>query len=248
MITLYVFGPKFAVPEASPFVMKTEVQLKMAGIAYRTERASPRDAPKGKLPFIRDGERLIGDSTFIRQHLERSRPIDLDRGLGETERAAAWAIERMLEDHLYWAMLHLRWADDVNFAKGPSQFFTGVPAAVRDERRARFVDRIEAQGLGRHSPGEIAELGARSLAALSALLGEKAYLFGEAPGAVDATAFAMVAHVATPFFDAPLARAARGHRNLLAYSARMMARYYPDFPAPDRSTSDEREAASASAR
>ena len=35
MITLYGFGAGFGLPEISPFVTKTEVQLKMAGIAYR---------------------------------------------------------------------------------------------------------------------------------------------------------------------------------------------------------------------
>ncbi len=229
MIILYAFGPKFGLPEASPFVMKTEVQLKMAGVPYRIERGSPRDAPKGKLPFIRDGERVIGDSTLIRRHIETSRGIDLDAGLDAAQRAAGWAIERMLEDHLYWAMLHLRWADDANFAKGPSQFFAGLPEELRAPRRARFLEGLHAHGIGRHSANEIAELGARSLAALAALLDERRCLFGDAPSAVDATAFAMVAAVATPFFDAPLTRAARGHANLLAYGERMMARYYPGF-------------------
>jgi glutathione S-transferase len=231
MITLYGFGPKFALPEASPFVMKTELQLKLAGLPYRLERASPRDAPKGKLPFIRDGARVIADSTFIRRHIESSRQIDLEAGLGAAERATGWAIERMLEDQLYWAMLHLRWADDANFAKGPSQFFAGLPDEVRDTRRAQLLANIGAHGLGRHNAAEIAALGDRSLAALSALLGERRYLFGDAPSAVDATAAAMVVSVATPFFDGALTRAARSYANLMAYGERMMTRYYPDFAA-----------------
>jgi glutathione S-transferase len=232
MITLYGFGPGFALPDVSPFVMKAELQLKMAQVPYRLERASPREAPKGKLPFIRDGEGVIGDSSFIRRHIESSRGIDLEAGLGPAERAMGWAIERMLEDHLYWAILHLRWADDTNFAKGPSQFFAGLPDAVRDERRAQFVARIQTHGLGRHDAAEVAELGDRSLASLSALLGDRPYLFGPLPTAVDATAFAMAASAQTPFFDGTLTRRACLYANLVAYVERMRERYYPDFVFP----------------
>ena len=37
MITLFGFGAGFGLPEMSPFVTKTEVQLRMAGLAYRKE-------------------------------------------------------------------------------------------------------------------------------------------------------------------------------------------------------------------
>ena len=50
MITLYVFGPNFGVPDPSPFVLKTEVQLKMTSLPYRTAIGQLPDAPKGKLP------------------------------------------------------------------------------------------------------------------------------------------------------------------------------------------------------
>ena len=54
MITLYGFGAGFGLPEISPFVTKTEVQLKMAGLAYRKEKAKPPASPKGQLPYIVD--------------------------------------------------------------------------------------------------------------------------------------------------------------------------------------------------
>ena len=57
MIVLYGFGAGFGLPEISPFVTKTEVQLKMAGLSYRKEKAMPPSSPKGQLPYIRDGER-----------------------------------------------------------------------------------------------------------------------------------------------------------------------------------------------
>ena len=229
MITLYGFGPAFALPDPSPFVMKTEVQLQMAGLSYVKQRAAPPTAPKGKIPFIEDKGARIGDSTFIRAHVERKYGVDLDRGLTPDQRARGWAIERMLEDHLYFALLHARWMDDENFAKGPARFFGGAPAGSREAGRERVRQNLHGHGLGRHSPDEIAELGGRSLAALSGLLGNKPYLFGPAPCAADATAFAFVAGVLTPFFETRLRGFALGHKNLVAYRERMMEEHYPKF-------------------
>jgi glutathione S-transferase len=87
---------------------------------------------------------------------------------------------------------------------------------------------LHAQGLGRHSPAEIAQLGTRSIDALAVLLGDKPWLMGETPSGVDATAFGMLACVLTPFFDTPLRRAAQAHANLTAYVGRLMKRYYPE--------------------
>jgi glutathione S-transferase len=211
--------------------MKTQVQLAMAGVPYRSERGAPMTAPKGKVPYIHDGEERLGDSTFIRAHIEKEYAFDFDEGLSAKQRAQAWAIERMLEDHLYFALIHARWMDDENFAKGPAHFFDAVPEdareATRSQARERLRQNLIAHGLGRHRDDEIVELGAHSLAALSALLGNKSYLFGDAPCGADATAFGMAASILTPFFEAPLRRRAESHANLVAYRDRMMQQYYP---------------------
>src|SRR5262245_17127628 len=109
MITLYTFGPAFGLPDPSPFVTKTEVLLKMAGVPYRTDTTGFWRAPKGKLPYIDDGGTVVADSTFIRWHLEERYGIDFDRGLSSGERGIAWAFEKLCEDHLYWALVDSRW-------------------------------------------------------------------------------------------------------------------------------------------
>jgi glutathione S-transferase len=231
MITLFGFGPAFDLPDPSPFVMKTEVQLQMAGLSYVKSRAAPPAAPKGKIPYIEDKGQRIADSTFIRAHVERKYGVDLDRGLTPDLRARAWAVERMLEDHLYFALLAARWLDDENWAKGPSHFFDGAPRGAAETARERGRETLNGHGLGRHTPDEIAELGCRSLAALSALLGNKPYLFGPAPSGVDATAFAFVAGVMTPFFETKLRAFALTHKNLIGFRERMMEEHYPKFVA-----------------
>lgn len=232
MITLFCAGPGFQLPELSPYVTKTEVHLKMAKVPYRKERSTPQQAPKGKVPFIHDDEAVVPDSTFIRAHIEQKYGVDLDAGLSDKERAESWTIERLLEDHLQWASAHSRWVLKENFAKGPAHFFDGAPEEAREKLRADLYGRVSEtmyrQGIGRHSDEEIAELGARSLKALSTLLGDKPYFMGQLPTAVDATAFGVLAGILTPFFDSRLRRAAEQHENLVRYVERMMHRYYPE--------------------
>jgi glutathione S-transferase len=232
MITLYGFGPGFGLPEISPFVTKTEVQLQMMGLRYIKQRATPDTAPKGQLPYIDDAGERIGDSTFIRAHLERKHGADLDARLSGRQRAQAWAMERMIENHFSPTVSYFRWLDPVNFERGPGRWFDGLPEPARSEAkegvRARVAQAMKAVGVARHSRQEVVELGMGSLSALWVLLDGKPYLFGEEPCGVDATAFAVLAGLFTPFFDSPLRdRAVEEYPDLVAYTDRLMRRHYP---------------------
>ena len=232
MITLHTFGPGFGLPDPSPFVMKAEVLLKMAGVPYRTDPGGLSRAPKGKLPYIDDEGERIADSTFIRWHIEKKYGVDFDRGLSREERAVAWAFEKMAEDHLYWALVDARWMDDANFAKGPHAFFRRIPGLLRPVVvtmiRRRVRNTLHAHGLGRHAKAEIAALAARSIDAFADFLGAKPFCFGREPSGLDAAAFAFIAGVLCPIFTTPVRTAAERHDNLRAYVGRMTARYYPD--------------------
>lgn len=227
MIVLYTFGPLWGLPDPSPFVVKTAVQLKMSGLPFRTEKSRPPEAPKGKLPFIEDQGVRIGDSVFIREHLERKYGVDLDAGLSARQRALAWTVERVVEDHLYWATIYARWGVAENFDKGPAIFFGGAPPEVLAAARARMLDVLHGQGFGRHSLAEVASLAGRSFSALSELLGDGPYLAGEVLGGADATLFAGLSAVVTPHFDTPVRDALLAHENLVAYAETMGARFYP---------------------
>jgi glutathione S-transferase len=234
MITLFGGGPKFGLPEFSPFVAKTEVQLKMLGIPYAKELARPDQAPKGQIPFIDDEGTRVGDSYFIRAHVEKKLGKDLDAHLDPRQRAEAWAIERMLEDHLVQSLRYMRWLVPENFAKGPAHFVDGAPEAqrsrLREDLQGRMRETLRAVGVARHALDEVTEAGGRSLSALSLLLGDRSYLFGEKPAGVDATAFAMLSGILTPFFESPLRQEASSHANLVAYTGRMMKAFFPEHP------------------
>jgi glutathione S-transferase len=231
MITLHTFGPMFGLPDPSPFVTKADVLLKMSGLPYRTVIGDLRRAPKGKLPYIEDEGRIIGDSTLMRLHLEQRYGIDFDQSLSVTEKGIAWSIEKLLEDHLYWAMVQARWVNDQNFDKGPRHFFDAAPALLRPlivamvRRKVRKT--LHAHGLGRHSDAEILAMAARAVDAVAAVLGEKPYLMGTQACGADATAFAFIAGTLAPYFETALRTHAEKHGNLVAYCDRMMRAFYP---------------------
>jgi glutathione S-transferase len=231
-ITLYGSTPVFGLPEASPFVTKAEIQLRLADLPYRKLPAKPSEGPKEQIPFIEDEGEVIGDSTFIRRHVERKYSVDLDAGLDPAARAQSWAIERMLENQLYWAMVYFRYRVPENFAKGPAHFFDPAPEELRPKLREELLQTVtgylRANGVGRHSPAEVVELGTRSFTALAELLGDKPYLMGSRPTALDAAGFGMLAGVLTPYFETPLRESALRFGTLTRYVDRMMAEFHPE--------------------
>ncbi len=233
MITLYGFGPGLGLPDPSPFVMKAEVLLKLAGQPYKIDTKGFAKAPKGKLPYIDDDGERIADSTFIRWHLEKKYQTDFDRGLSAEQRAAAWAFERAVEEQLYWAILDARWTDDANFDRGPRHFFRSAPPPIRpfiiSMVRRKVGHALQAHGLGRHKQHEIVALATGTIDAVADYLGGKPYFMGGEPAGVDATMFAFVAGTLCPVFETPIRSAAERHDNLKRYVGRMAARFYPDL-------------------
>lgn len=233
-IILYGFSARFGAPSSSPFDIKTEVQLKMMGLAYEKAIGNYNDAPKGKLPFISDQGTIVADSTLIRFHLEQKYGVDLDARLSDEQRARAWATERLVEDNLYWAMVWSRWALEENFEKGPARIFDQMPAEIQDaarqKQRAAVLGYLHGQGLGRHTAGEIAAITKRGYWALSTLLGDKLYMMGDHPCGLDASVFGQLASALTDFFDSPVREAVVAFPNLIEYNRRMMARFFPIYP------------------
>ena len=234
MITLYGFGAGFGLPEISPFVTKTEVQLKMAGIAYRKEKAKPPASPKGQLPYIVDEAEThrqfhlhsCPSRSQIRFRLRRAaQPAGARAGLGLRAHDRAPCLLGAGRRALGRCATIL--------PRGHAHFFDGAPAHLREKLREdaqfRVAENYLLSGLGRHAPDEDVDLAVRSLFALSVQLGDKPFLMGETPCGMDATAFGAVAGILTPFFESPLRQRAEQFANLTAYVDRMMLLYYPEF-------------------
>jgi glutathione S-transferase len=231
MITLWQFVPAMGVPNASPFCMKVETWLRLAGLQYRTRKAlAPRQAPLGKLPYVEYQGRKIPDSSCILRELSAAQGVDLDAALDPRSLAIAHACSRMVEEHLYWVMVYARWIDPAHWMQLKRAFFAGLPAVARGPVaalvRRKMVRDARGHGLALHPAQEIYRRGAEDIAALAALLGEQPYMMGPQTTTLDATVYAFLANCWEVTLDTPLKAAVGQHPNLVSYCARMKLRCF----------------------
>ncbi len=231
MIRLHQYPPMFGIPNPSPFCMKLETWLRMTGLPFEIVRVvDPRKGPKGKVPWIEDQGRTIADSAFIIEYLKETYGDPLSTNLSADERATSLALQRLIEEHLYWAIAHGRFLDDEVWPSTKTQFLAGFPAPLRPLVgrlvRKTIAKSLHMQGLGRHSQEELYRLACDDLTALSTSLGSKQYFFGERPTELDAIAYGFLAQV----LWAPGPRAIREHmeqtRNLPAFCERIKRAFY----------------------
>jgi glutathione S-transferase len=234
LITLYGTGPMWGLPHASPFAIKTEVLLKLSGLPYEVKRADMRKAPRGKMPWIMDGAEVISDSRLIKAHLETRHGIDFSGDYSARALGHGLAIERMLEDHLYFFLIDTRWLQPENFAAGPARFFDEVPAVMRGVVRRimlkRAQSKVDLQGTGSLTPEEKLLLVRRAIDGLEAVIAGQNYLLGGRVCGVDATTYGVLASMAAPHFRSEQGAYLRAKPELSAYLARMQAEFFPELP------------------
>jgi glutathione S-transferase len=237
-LLLHTTPPVWRLPSISPACAKLETWFRMAGVEYEKPPLEFANAPKGKIPYVIEGERVIGDSTLIIEHLKQTRAIDLDRQLSPRDRAVSTAFRRMVKENLYWAVYTTRYTIPENW--GHYRLLVGeilapgAGAEVHEQIAAGIKAGIEAaahgHGWGRHSLDEVALLTRQDLEALSAWLGDNSWIMGgDEPTILDATVFGYVGNlIGTPFEDAISAHA-RSLTNIVGLCERVRARYFPEL-------------------
>lgn len=230
MITLYQFDRTWGIPNLSPFCCKVETYLRIAGIDHVVEPAFPLRAPKGKLPYIEDRGQLLADSRFIIAHLKTAYK-DLDADLNPQQLAVSMAMQRLLEEHLFWIALYSRWQyTDANWQANKEAIFGKLPGVIRDlvanGWRIRIRKQIHGHGISRHRPEEIFQLGRQDVDALATFLGDKTYFMGDHPTTLDACAFGLLVNITDCPIESPLKEYCLSQNNLTDYVQRMMREYY----------------------
>ena len=233
MLKLYTFGPAFGLVDPSPFCVKVDFYLRAAGLEFLRGPGfqNMREAPKGKLPYITDNETIVPDSAFIISYLKAEYGDSLDGGLSAEQKAVAHAFTKMMDENLYWCMVHDRWINDACWPEVKKEFFGGLPWPLRliapAMARRGVAKSLHLHGLGRHSDDEILEIAKRDLQALSNYLGDKEWFFGRGPTTLDVAAFAFVSGLIIPPLNSRMTEAARSFTNLVRFVDRIKLKYYP---------------------
>lgn len=232
MLELTAYAPAFGEPTGSPFTNKALCLLEHSGQAYTVKHTNdPRKAPKAKLPVLQHGGKLIPDSDDIRDHLENIFGLDYDAGLDAQQRAVSRAVIRMVEENIYFALLCDRWIDEANWPTVKAEFFGFMPFPmnlfVPNLVRKSTIAQAKAQGMGRHSAPERVARVNKDFKALSALLGDQNFLFGDKPTGADYSAVPMLRALNSFPRPTPMQQALRSHANLPGYLERGKAAMYP---------------------
>jgi len=236
MINLHGFGPNLGVMDASPFVVKADVFLKMSGLDYKNVSGlkNMKKAPKGKLPYISikgDNETtLIADSQVIIDYLMKKYELQLDTHLSEEQTAHAYLMTKSLDENLYWCLLYCRWNLEETWPTVKAAFFRKMPIWLRvivpSLYRRTVKKSLYAQGMGRHSYDEVTDIADKSFKALADVLGDKAYFFGDNPSSFDATVYAFLCQFITAKCPNKLNDKAQSYDNLVRFCHRIEKQFY----------------------
>ena len=175
----------------SPFCVKAVCLLNMSGLEWTPRYTpDPRQTPKAKLPVLYDGDQVIPDSDQIRDHIESKYNIDFDKGLSVEQKAVSRAFIRMAEEHIYFAVVCDRWLNEENWAIIRNAYFENIPKFIRgfitSKIRKGALAQVKGQGMARHSEQERFERVRKDIDAIETWLGDKEFLHGANPSAVDA--------------------------------------------------------------
>ena len=249
MLTVYKFGPIGLCPDISPFVIKVETWLRMAGVPYMTAYGKHAKQPQGKLPAVLDDGAVIPDSALIIEHLQRKHGDPLGEArLDARQRALREAMQALIESRLYWVGYCLRWCDDATFEayKPALRHYAEQTASPLEARLLRLVEPLAfavvrrqcrrqawEQGMGRFDRPQLLAQGIAGWQAVNDFLGEQPFMLGDRPTALDATAYGFLdSLLGAQVFRSPVHDFIAGRQNLVSYWDRLRTTFWTPATAP----------------
>lgn len=212
-------------PDPSLFCAKVESFLKYNKIDYKQVPGNIQKSPKGKFPSIEIDGKEISDSEFILESLGKKFNIDMDAHLSAEERAISYSMKKLIEEYIYFTIIHFRWGDLKYWPKTKELFFANRPFLFRTfiapMVQKKIARDIRGQGMGLHTSEEVARLAGKSLQALSDFLGDKTHMMGNKVSTLDIVAFSMLWGVLKIPLESPIQTLVQNNQKLVGYMERM---------------------------
>ncbi|PFX22720.1 failed axon connections homolog [Stylophora pistillata] len=232
-VVLHQFAPTELCVSASPPCLKLETFLRMTKIPYENEYGL-KFSKKGKIPWIEFNGQEIADSNFCIQFLKKEFKVDIDSHLNANEKAIARTVRTMLEENTYWTLVYYRFFTP-SFAERAREILFGhlimpIKYLVYYMIKRKVKKDLWSHGIGRHSEQEVYGIAERDLLAVSEILGQKKFLFGEKPCLADVAVFAFVCGATLECPQSPFAELTKSKaQNLQKHAQRMKELYFPDW-------------------
>lgn len=209
MPTLYSYPDLFGVADNNPFGLKVYAFMRLCGLDFEHKHIlDTKEAPRGQLPYLVDGEKSIGDSDAIISYLKRKYDLRIDSALSTGQANLDFLVRRTLDD-LYWPMSFSRWRDERFRPAFCNAFMAAHPEVTASALEAASEYnrlRYHYQGIGRYEPDQVYERGIGDLRVVADLLGASGFIFGPEPATVDAAIYGCVANIYYYDIDTPLKR------------------------------------------
>ena len=220
MLTLYSYPALFGVTDNNGYGLKVFAFLRLAGVPFRHEHIfDASNAPRGQLPYIVDGDDIVGDSENILGFVTQRYRLTIDAALNPMQRTTNLLITRMLDD-LYWVMSYSRWQDERFWPAFRAALLREHPSLTEDglaKAKAFNHQRYHYQGIGRFDPDAAMARGVADLGALATLIPSQGYVHGEKPTSIDAAIYGFIANIYFYDIDTPLKQFVATHENIVRH-------------------------------
>jgi len=218
----------------SPFALKLETWLRLAGIKYENV-FTMKFGSKGQIPYIELNGEEIPDSNVIIARLKDHFGKDPDQLCTSSDLAVGHAVTGLVEHHLAHVGFHYRYGLHMKNFLSVLKLgeYYNLPRAMTNWGRFQpTMTKVRSylQGIGRHTESEIWEMSFKDLKAISELLGSKEFLFGDSPTTIDCVLFGHLAQFLYIDIGFPQ-KTYMEHNcpNLVSLVERMKGRFWPQW-------------------
>merc|ERR1711876_117400 len=170
---------------------KLESWLKLQGIAYENvDHKAKFTSKNGTLPFIEFNGKEFADIDLIINTLGDKFGKNTSGHLNEDQKNVEHAMMRMVENHLYWAIMHWRTSNVDNTIKAykihlPTFYGSKIPVGILNMHFKFDICRKTQKKVKSQGMTNIEEMSKNDLTVLSNMLAEKEFMFGDDPSMLD---------------------------------------------------------------